>query len=219
MSEDIKNNGFIYILTNPSFPDYVKIGYAKNVQNRLNQLNKSEALPFAFRIFATYETPNKLTDKELHRLIDNLNPDLRSIEKFDGKPRIREFYAMDPNDAYALLECIAKISGTEDRLTKYNPEGHEITDEQIAEEVKSRLEAFRFSMCNIPIGSEISFVDDPFIKAKVYDDRHIEYNGKITSLSNLAKELKKLERTPQGPLWFMYNGKILSDLRSEMEGK
>ena len=74
-------------------------------------------------------------------------------------------------------------------------------------------------MCNIPIGSEISFVDDPFIKAKVYDDRHIEYNGKITSLSNLAKELKKLERTPQGPLWFMYNGKILSDLRSEMEGK
>lgn len=26
----------IYILTNPSFPDYVKIGYSKNVEERIN---------------------------------------------------------------------------------------------------------------------------------------------------------------------------------------
>jgi len=28
--------GSIYILTNPSFPDYVKIGYSKNVEKRIN---------------------------------------------------------------------------------------------------------------------------------------------------------------------------------------
>ena len=39
MNENIV--GKIYILTNPSFPDYVKIGYSKNVENRLNQLNNS----------------------------------------------------------------------------------------------------------------------------------------------------------------------------------
>ena len=27
--------GYIYILTNPSFPEYVKIGYADNVEKRL----------------------------------------------------------------------------------------------------------------------------------------------------------------------------------------
>lgn len=27
--------GVIYVLTNPSFPDYVKIGYADNLENRL----------------------------------------------------------------------------------------------------------------------------------------------------------------------------------------
>lgn len=31
--------GVIYILTNPSFNQYVKIGYADNVETRLKQLN------------------------------------------------------------------------------------------------------------------------------------------------------------------------------------
>ena len=31
--------GVIYILTNPSFPDYVKIGYADDIDKRLKQLN------------------------------------------------------------------------------------------------------------------------------------------------------------------------------------
>ena len=49
-----KKAGVIYILTNPSFPDYVKIGYATNIENRLKQLNRSECIPFAFRVYATY---------------------------------------------------------------------------------------------------------------------------------------------------------------------
>ena len=45
--------GAIYILTNPSFKEYVKIGYADDVEKRLQQLNRSECTPFAFRIYAT----------------------------------------------------------------------------------------------------------------------------------------------------------------------
>lgn len=33
--------GVIYILTNPSFPEYVKIGYAAKLEERLRQLNRS----------------------------------------------------------------------------------------------------------------------------------------------------------------------------------
>ena len=36
------SKGVIYILTNPSFPDYIKIGYAKNLERRLQQLTRSE---------------------------------------------------------------------------------------------------------------------------------------------------------------------------------
>ena len=32
--------GSIYILTNPSFPDYVKIGYSKNVEELENRINE-----------------------------------------------------------------------------------------------------------------------------------------------------------------------------------
>lgn len=37
--KDIKR--VIYILTNPSFPQFVKIGYADDVNKRLTQLNRS----------------------------------------------------------------------------------------------------------------------------------------------------------------------------------
>ena len=43
----MEKQGVIYILTNPSFPEYVKIGYADNVESRLKQLNNSECIPFA----------------------------------------------------------------------------------------------------------------------------------------------------------------------------
>lgn len=85
------SKGYIYILTNPSFPDYVKIGYADDVNKRLQQLNRSECVPFAFRVFATYEVSSRLSDVKIHEIIDRLNPDLRAIENFDGKKRVREF--------------------------------------------------------------------------------------------------------------------------------
>lgn len=48
-------------MTNPSFPDYVKIGVTdKNVEERLKQLNKSECVPFAFRIWAYYKVEGSL---------------------------------------------------------------------------------------------------------------------------------------------------------------
>lgn len=54
--------GYIYILT-PSFPQYVKIGYATDVKQRLAELNRSTAVPFAFRVYATYEVDSALLDK------------------------------------------------------------------------------------------------------------------------------------------------------------
>lgn len=218
MTKD-KKFGVIYILTNPSFPDFVKIGYAQDIEKRLKQLNRSETIPFAFRVYAVYKVESKLTDKELHKLIDNLNPDLRTIENFDGKERVKEFYAMSAEDAYGLLECIAKISGTEDRLQRLTPEGHEILDEQIANEVRetARRGPFCFSDCNIPVGSELTFIENSDIKAIVVDDRRIEYDGETTSVSALAQKLKGFDHPVQGTLWFLYKGEKLTDIRDRIE--
>lgn len=106
---------------------------------------------------AVYEEESNLTDLVLHDLIDKLNLDISSIENFYGKERKREFYAMRPEDAYSLLECIAKISGIEDRLKKMAPEGHEILDEETAMEVSKEAKRgrFKFGKYGIPVGAVI----------------------------------------------------------------
>lgn len=132
----MENKGVIYILTNQSFPEYVKIGYADDVKKRLQQLNRSECIPFAFRIYATYGVADRLSDIQIHSIIDSLNPNLRAIENFEGKKRAREFYAMTPEDAYKLLEGIAKINGMTNNLKKYSMPQKDKVAEETAEEIK-----------------------------------------------------------------------------------
>lgn len=215
----MKRKGVIYILTNPSFPQYVKIGYAQDLEKRLRQLNRSETLPFAFRAYAVYDVESELTDKNLHKLIDSINPDLRTIENFDGKKRVKEFYAMSAEDAYRLLECIAKISGTTERLKRMKPEGHEVEDEKTAKQVQeeSRRGPFRFGMCGISAGEEVVFKNDKSKTAVVVDDRHVRFGNEITSLSALARELLECDHAVQGTVYFTYKGKTLDDIRKELE--
>lgn len=133
----MSEKGYIYILTNPSFPTYVKIGYADNVEDRVAQLNRTECTPFAFRIYATYEVSDRLKDIPVHQIIDQLNPTLRSIDDVEGKPRVREFYAMSPEDAYKLLEMIAKINGLEGNLKLWKKSKEQAEDEKAAEKIET----------------------------------------------------------------------------------
>ena len=211
--------GYIYILTNPSFPDYVKIGYADDVEKRLAQLNRSECIPYAFRVYATYEVDARLTDMKVHSMIDQLNPDLRAIDNFNGKKRVREFYAISKEAAYTIFEAIAEISGSPEKLVKWNMTSEEAADESEAEIIRenARRKPFRFSECNIPFGSKLEYIEDKSIEVEVYDDRHILFDGEITSVSALAQKLKGFDHPVQGTLWFSYNGKVLDELRREME--
>ena len=130
-----EKQGVIYILTNPSFSEYVKIGYADDIDRRLKELNRSECIPFAFRVYATYEVNSRLSDLKIHTIIDKLNPNLRSIENFNGQKRVREFYAMPPEDAYSILEAIAEIHGCVDKLKLVKPSDEELVAEETAREI------------------------------------------------------------------------------------
>lgn len=131
-----QEKGVIYIFTNPSFPEYVKIGYAEDVNKRLDTLNNSTAVPFAFRVYTIYEVGHKLEDRKVHKLIDTINPELRSIENVNGKTRKREFYQMSKEQAYTLFECIAEISGTKDKLHLIKATENDIKEEQEASEIR-----------------------------------------------------------------------------------
>lgn len=112
-------------------------------------------------MYATYEVDSALSDKKLHSILDKLNPDLRSAEEVDGKRRIREFYAMPPEDAYAILEAIAEINGFHHRPKKWKVTTTAQQDEalarQIEEQHRERVSPFAFSKCGISEGAELEF--------------------------------------------------------------
>ena len=221
-----KKVGVIYILTNPSFKEYVKIGYADNVETRLKQLNNSECIPFAFRVYATYEVEERLTDIKLHTLIDQLNPTLRSIDNIDGKKRVREFYAMSPEQAYSILETIAILGGRKNRLKLWDLSEEQKVEVELASEIEEehveRLSPFNFSKCNIPVGSNITYVNRGKANsgeiAVVVDNKNVEYKGKRYSLSSLATELSGSKHGVAGPRYFKYKGEWLNTIRARVEG-
>lgn len=216
--------GYIYVLTNPSFPDYVKIGYADNVETRLQQLNRSECIPFAFRVYAKYAVNSRLSDIKVHAIIDKLNPNLRSIENFNGQKRVREFYAMSAEDAYAVLEAMAEIHGYTDRLELVTPDAKEVEAEETAEDIKEakkeRLATFTFALCGIAPGSEVVFCcrNNPHsgVICTVIDDRNIEYESKSWSLTALAKYFTGSGRNIAGTRYFKYRGEWLHKLRERL---
>ena len=197
--------GYIYIMTNPCLQNMVKIGYAKDVEERRKQLSTT-ALPYEYEIYATYETSGKLEDKKLHKLIDSLNPDLRVSKN-------REFFVMSASEAYELLETIAIISGSTDRLKPY----YVTVCGGIKPAPKLKRPVMNFAKCGIPIGAELVFVEDDSVRVIVESERKVIYNNEITSLSAVAGRLKGC--TVSGPAYFTYNGKTISDIAEETQWK
>jgi len=218
------NNGVIYILTNPSFPEYVKIGYADDIDRRLAELNRTECTPFAFRVYATYAVHTRLTDLKIHEMIDRINPALRSIDNIDGKKRVREFYAMTAEDAYLMFEAMAEIHGTTDLLVKIKPDKKQAEDESTANEVKEiareKMVPFSFDLVHIAPGEEVEFwynaQHNSGIMCKVVDNKHIEHEGELYSLSSFATKMVKSKHGVAGPRYFKYKGEWLGDIRDRL---
>ncbi len=191
--------GVIYILTNPSFPEYVKLGYADNVEERLKELNRSECIPFAFRVYATYAVKTRLKDKDLHNLIDKLNPNLRAIDEFNGKPRKKEFYNLSPEDAYSILESIAEISGTTDGLTLIKPSVDAIKDEDEASEIREKKSPLKkptlIHLINwgiITLGETLYYNAHPEDEAILVDEKgFVNYKGQEMTYMNWGRKVLK----------------------------
>lgn len=189
----MNNTGVIYILTNPSFPQYVKIGYANDLKSRLKSLNRSECIPFAFRVYAYYKVPKRLTDLEIHKIIDTIIPNLRAIETIDGKERKREFYELSANDAYEILLGIAKINGMESNITLVEPTSKEIKEEEEAEEGRTKRVMTQLPRMDwlieqgiVNIGDEVYIINHPDEVAVIKNAESVEHKGEVMSFNQFG---------------------------------
>lgn len=96
-------HGYIYVLTNTSFPEYVKIGYADNVDERVAQLNRSECTPFAFK---KYDAKCKWNQDGYLLLKGSKVATTVGKSCPLAKKRMREDYAKYINDEFVLTKDI-----------------------------------------------------------------------------------------------------------------
>ena len=211
-----KAQGWVYILTNPSFrEDWVKIGKSSRpVDVRSKELDNT-AVPLPFEIFATLKTSKyEIVEKKIHKAIDRLT-DLRIRQN-------REFFNIKPELALEILSDEATLLDDAEIL-RYKDNKPIRLDQQTdgCECDKPRRPRFKFSMINIPIGAHVVFAPTG-IEVKVAGDDQIEYEGRIYKLSPfvgtfMPEDQRNTSGAYQGAKYFTYNGRVLDDLRHEME--
>jgi hypothetical protein len=216
MHDDSKQ-GYVYILTNPSFKeDWVKIGKSSRpVDVRSKELDNT-AVPLPFEIFATMKTCKfNEVEKLVHKTIDRLT-DLRIRQN-------REFFNVAPQIALDIFHDIAStIDDAEVTLYENNqPIQKHCDNKPTSEPHKKPRPNFKFSMVDIPIGATLVFIPTG-IEVKVAGDNQIEYEGRIYKLSPfvgtfMPEDKRNTSGAYQGAKYFSYKGKILDDLRTEIE--
>lgn len=219
--DKLKEPGYVYILTNPSFrEDWVKIGKsARPVDVRSKELDNT-AVPLPFEIYATIKTVKyNEVEKHVHKTIDRLT-DLRIRQN-------REFFNVAPQIALDIFYDIAKM--IEDAVVTVYKDNKPITDNEksdvLTDEHKRtvRRGRFKFSIVGIKIGEHITFIPTN-TEVKVASDDSIEYEGRIYKLSPfvgtfMPEEKRNTSGAYQGAKYFSYKGKVLDDLRSSMENE
>lgn len=186
--------GFVYILKNPSFGDeWVKIGQTENIETRVETLNRSEATPFAFRVYATYEVKDaQMVERQIHEIMDELHYDLRARETLNGRDRVREFFHISAERVYKFFEHIAVLRGDGDNLRRYPPNNEEMVEEEHAEILSYRQRASNttFEKLGISPGTELIFLYDDAYSCQTYDEKNkIKYNDEIYSISAFARKI------------------------------
>ena len=194
-------NEIIYILINEAMPGYVKIGRTTNLEQRIRSLDTTSVpLPFECFYACTVEDAD-FVEKQLHDAF--LDHRVRSS---------REFFELSPDRVVSALK-LAEI----ENVTPKKDYVESSEDQQALNQARTRRAVFNFKMADIPVGAELSYVNDENIKAKVVDNKLIEMDGEVTSLSASAQKLLGYSYQVQGTVYWMYEGETLDERRRRLE--
>ncbi|MDQ5927632.1 MAG: hypothetical protein QG633_70 [Patescibacteria group bacterium] len=197
----------VYVLRNEAMPGYVKVGFTRtSLEERIRSLDTT-GVPLPFECFYAARVKNcRDVEKLLHDAF--LNNRVRSN---------REFFEIAPERIVSAIK-LAEIENITPKKDFVESE----EDQKALNEAREKRSAFNFGMVNIPIGSEIVFVNDENIRAKVVKlsgKRSIEFNGEMTSPSTAAQKVLGYAYNVQGTVYWMYQGETLDERRRRLEGE
>jgi len=195
----------VYVLTNPSLPDVVKIGMTSNLENRMRSLYNS-SVPVPFECYFACEVDSmEFVEKQLHDGFDD----------FRVNPK-REFFRIDPERIVSILKLVM--------IKDVTPSGDIVEDDVDQRSLdKERVirSRFNFEMIGINVGSTLTFSKDPSITSVVLDNNKIEFEGKSHSLSSstliLVHRMGYTWSQVSGPSYWMFEGETLTERRLRIE--
>ena len=195
----------VYILTNESMPDIIKIGITDNLSKRIRDLDKTST-PLPFECFYAVEVDENALDieKRLH-------------ETFDDKRvrQNREFFNCPPEQAKSALRIAEKMGGRDvtPKETVFETE----QDKQAldaAKKKKGRVDYF--GILGINVGENLTFSKDHSLTCEVRENGKVLFREELTTLSGSALTLLsgmgyKLQQA-RGAGYWCYKGTTLLDL-------
>ena len=208
--------GIVYVFANEYMPDLIKIGKTtrNEIQQRSDELyNGHSGVPVPFSCLYAAEVADAYkVEKRLHEAFacDRVNPR-------------REFFKTAPHRIIALLKMVEitdqSMAVQEELDENTSPEEKQAISRAAAE--NARRSNLRFSDIDIPLGTELAFVEDETKKCVVVEDKQVEYEGKRYSLSRLALDFLNQSGfsriSAQGAAHFLFQGELLSERRDRME--
>ena len=191
--------GIVYVLSNPAFDNYVKVGRTIDLEQRLKQLDNT-SVPLPFRCVFAVEVDDEVA---VERLVHQAFADVRVRTT-------REFFEIDAQRVIAALRLTNGIDVT--------PKADIAEDaESIAalERTVGKRKTYSFSDAQVDIGDTLTYSKDENITAVVVADRKIEFEGETVSVSKAALTLLHREgytwKQANGWAYWMKNGGTLGE--------
>ncbi len=199
----------VYILTNESMPDIIKIGITDNLFRRLKELDNTST-PLPFECFYALEVEDAQSiEKLLH-------------EAFDDKRvrQNREFFNCPPEQAKSALKIAEKMGGrdvTPKEVVVETEQDKQALDS--AKKKKGRVDYF--GVLGINDGEILTFSKDQTITCEVKENGQVLFRDELTSLSGSAliivSEMGYNWQQVRGAGYWCYKGTTLLDLYQQSQ--
>jgi hypothetical protein len=177
----------VYVLTNPAFEGYVKVGRTTNLEQRLRSLDNT-SVPLPFRCVFAVEVED---DAQVEKLVHQAFADHRTRTT-------REFFEVDPQRIMAALKLTRGLDVTPKSDIAEDEEGVKALEKATRKPRKT----YKFSDAGLKVGDVINYANNNQITAQIISEKKVLFEGEETSLSKSALSL--LHR--DGYTWQTVNG-------------
>jgi hypothetical protein len=190
---------YVYLLTNPAMPEWVKVGKTNSIPDRLRNLSDRTAVPLPFECQAALKVPaDKVFDVE-HSLHEFLGFSLDSS---------KEFFRTKPDTVLTFFRAVQRLVTDCTLLLK-----EDLNAETPSE--KKKAAATTFEILDLPVGSKLVYTGDSTKVCEVADAKnHVVFEGQNYSLSDLAFRLCGYRVS--GYQRFTFDDELLADRRQRL---